>query len=698
MASVDTPAVLIVDDNADKLVALESVLEELDVRIVKVQSGPEALRRLLTTDFAVILLDVRMPGMDGLETARLIRQRPRTAQTPIIFITAFGDDTTHLAGGYSLKAVDYLMAPVLPEVLRTKVAVFVELFRATTQMKEQAGRLQQRAAQLHQLSAASLSINSAMSLNAMLTLAADNAREILAARRTVASAHLEQQRNDRAVSLAPEVVNSEEKEGGALAIACATNRPYRATRYMEGHATTVLAAPLIARDGRNLGAVEVCGPPEHDFSQEDEDLLMQLANTTAVAIENLLFHEAREANRMKDEFLATVSHELRTPLSAMLSWAWMLRRGNLEPAASKRAIEAIERNARAQARLVDDLLDVSRILTGKLQLASRPVDLAQVVSAATDSAMAAAQAKGLTLVRHVDREAGSVLGDPDRLQQVVSNLLSNAIKFTPSGGQVSVHVQRVGRDATVCVEDTGAGIAPEFLPHVFERFRQADSSSTRSARGLGLGLAIVRHLVELHGGRVEARSAGPGLGSTFTVMLPLTAVDERAPGAEAVAEDTGPPEATSSLEGLRVLVVEDEADARDSLLLIVSQAGGEVRAVASAAEALETIARWRPQLLVCDIGLPGEDGYSLIRKVRSLGPEEGGTIPAVALTAYARPRDRARALAAGFQSHVAKPFQPGRLLTLLARLASRRLEASRLGRALDSPGGARDSGADRPMR
>ena len=393
---------------------------------------------------------------------------------------------------------------------------------------------------------------------------------------------------------------------------------------------------------------------------------------TSIAIENALFSEAREANTLKEEFLSTVSHELRTPLSAMLSWLWMLRRKELDPEAAARAISAVERNARAQARLVDDLLDVSRIMTGKLHLDCRPLEVGPVVEAATDSLAAAAEAKAITLARLIDPATGPVLGDTGRLQQVIWNLLSNSIKFTPRGGHVEVRLCRVGSDAEVRVTDTGQGIAPGFLPHVFERFRQADASSTRTSGGLGLGLAIVHHLVELHGGSVEALSDGEGRGATFVVTLPLaTRHDEqlaRSSGAAAV-EEARAAEVPCSLEGLRVLLVEDEVDAREALSAIVSQAGATVAAVGTAGEALGRLVSWRPDVLVCDIGLPAEDGYALIRKVRALRPDQGGDVPAVALTAYARASDRARALAAGFQVHLAKPLEPDQLLRVLARSA-----------------------------
>jgi len=682
------PSILIVDDSPDKLVALEAILRELGVEIVTARSGKEALRRLLRQDFAVVLLDVRMPGLDGFETATLIRERSRTEHTPIIFITAF-DDETHVAQGYSLKAVDYILTPVVPEVLRTKVSVFVDLFRATAEVKRQADSLRQRAAQLHRLASSSLAINSAVSLDQTMAVLTESAREILGAEGALAVTRVDERRMHRAVSAASVVLDVDDVDTSvsidltASSGGAATSRAYRTTRQLRPRPVDtaidgcvdgalqpydVLAVPFVGQDGRRLGLVEVVRDFNRGFTQEDEDLLVQLAQMTSIAIENTLFGEAREANRLKEEFLSTLSHELRTPLSAMLSWLWMLRRKALDPVAAMRAIEAVDRNARAQARLVDDLLDVSRIVTGKLQLDCRPLELGPVVEAAIDSLAAAAEAKAITLTRHIDPTAGRVLGDAGRLQQVIWNLLSNAIKFTPREGRVEVHLCGNGANVEARVSDTGQGIAPGFLPFVFERFRQADASSTRASGGLGLGLAIVRQLVELHGGSVEASSAGEGQGATFVVRLPFASRSEPVPASATPvpAEDVRSAEGKCILDGIRVLMVEDEVDARDALSAILSQAGATVAAVGTAREALSKLTAWRPDVLVCDIGLPVEDGYALIGKVRALDVDCGGAVPAVALTAYAQAKDRARVLAAGFQAHVAKPCEPDQLLRVLA--------------------------------
>ena len=381
--------------------------------------------------------------------------------------------------------------------------------------------------------------------------------------------------------------------------------------------------------------------------------------------------EAETANRAKDEFLAVVSHELRTPLTPVLAWARMLRNGQLDQEATTRAVESIERNVRAQAQLIGDLLDVSRIITGKLRLDVRPVDLAAVVEAAVESVRPTAEVKGVQLQATLEPHAGLVSGDPDRLQQVVWNLLSNAIKFTPKDGRVEVRVARTESHIQLTVSDTGKGIHPEFLPYAFDRFRQADSTITRSYGGLGLGLAIVRHLVELHGGQVRAESAGEGRGASFVVELPLAAIQQGPSPApiQAGVDRELPFTPAPTLAGLRVMLVDDEPDTLETLCAILSQCGAEVRMAGSAGEAIAVMQQWQPTLLIADVGMPGEDGYALLRKVRALETDCGRTLPALALTAYARVEDRVKVLASGFQMHVAKPVEPAELVAAVANLA-----------------------------
>lgn len=383
--------------------------------------------------------------------------------------------------------------------------------------------------------------------------------------------------------------------------------------------------------------------------------------------------QAEEANRLKDEFLASVSHELRTPLNAILGWSRMLSTGNLDAQGTARALETIQRNAVLQAQLVEDLLDVSRIISGKLRLDVRPVELLPVIEAAVDAVAPAAQAKGIRLTTVLDPLPAAISGDPDRLQQIVWNLLVNAIKFTPKGGRVQASLQRVNSHIEIAVSDTGVGIAPELLPHIFDRFVQGDRSSGERRHGLGLGLSIVRHLAELHGGTVSVGSGGEGKGATFTVKLPLIAVRQHSESEHHPVRSGGAPLATSiDLSGLQVLVVDDEPDARGLVQTVIESHGGIAILAADADSAWSRLeAGLRPDVIVSDIEMPGEDGYAFIRRVRSWSGDNGGRTPAVALTAYARVQDRLKAFDAGFDMHVPKPVEPAELVTVIARLVRR---------------------------
>ncbi|WP_445246188.1 hybrid sensor histidine kinase/response regulator [Microcoleus sp. OTE_8_concoct_300] len=393
--------------------------------------------------------------------------------------------------------------------------------------------------------------------------------------------------------------------------------------------------------------------------------------------EQMIRAEAEAANRAKDEFLSILSHELRTPLNAILGWSAMLRQRTLSEDKVLRALETIERNAKSQAQLIEDILDVSRIITGKLRLQVRPVNLVPVIESAIESVRLAAEAKSIRLQSVLDSQAGLLLGDANRLQQVVWNLLSNALKFTPKDGRVEIRLQRVNSHAEITVSDTGPGISSEFLPFVFDRFRQHDSTTTRSYGGLGLGLAIVRQLVELHGGTVTVVSPGIGQGTTFTVTLPAMIIPLPPSDPErlnSIVEAKRRVEASPTLEGLQILVVDDEADALELLSTILQNNGAEVIAVASVNQALtiiETATDRSPHVLVSDIGMPDEDGYSLIRKLRQLEAQRGGKLPAIALTAYAGSDDRRQALLAGFQMHLTKPVDAAELVAVVASLTGR---------------------------
>ncbi|HJQ23020.1 MAG TPA: PAS domain S-box protein [Blastocatellia bacterium] len=443
---------------------------------------------------------------------------------------------------------------------------------------------------------------------------------------------------------------------------------------------SAMMVPLVARR-RTLGVMTFIASESHAlYTAADLTLAEDLARRAALAVDNALLFaeahraraEAESANRLKDEFLATVSHELRTPLNAIVGWSHMLRTRNFDTMTTGRALETIERNAKAQAQIVEDILDVSRIITGKLRLDVQPADLAAIIDAALDSVRPAAEAKEIRLQATLDPNAGPVSGDASRLQQVVWNLLANAVKFTPKGGHIEVRLERVDSHVEIIVTDSGEGISPDLLPFIFDRFRQGDSTSTRLHGGLGLGLAIVRHLVELHGGTVTAESGGTGQGATFRVKMPLLALRAGRYEREPVTPDTPaalPTPEAPDLTGLKVLVVDDEADSRTLLQTMIAAYGAEVKSCASSAEAFAALSEWLPDVLVSDIEMPGEDGYQLIERVRALAPERGGGTPAVALTAYARADDRLRAIAAGYQLHVAKPADPIELAVAIASLA-----------------------------
>jgi signal transduction histidine kinase/DNA-binding response OmpR family regulator len=677
--------VLVVDDNPAQRLALTAILAELGVNLVEAASGREALRCLLQQEFAVILLDVNMPGIDGFETAALIRERPSSAHTPIIFVTAYSDDA-HAARGYSLGAVDFILSPVRPDVLRTKVAVFIELYRKTEQVTRQREALSRYAGQLRQLSEASLAVHSARSIEELLATVASRAAAIIGARQATVTAA------PRAG--APALISAARmRADGAIAPAEAVGRiaHYDVTapaRYERGAAlpwdgaseliegvpmSGWLATPLTGHDGRAFGALQLSDRVDGEFSEDDQGILVQLAQMASIAIENTLAAEAHEANRLKDEFLSVLSHELRTPLQAMLTWINILRGdGAGNGAMLSRGLEVIERSARSQVRLIGDLLDVSRIIRGQLHLETGAVELVTVVDLALETLRPAAAAKQIALHWNRPKGESGIEGDAARLQQVVSNLVSNAIKFTPAGGEVHVELSVRPAEVNLVVRDSGPGIPADFLPHMFERFRQAESGSARGQGGLGLGLAIVRHLIELHGGSVRAENAAQG-GAVLTVTLPpRPALRPSAVGWQgrssvpAVMPGNG-----VHLDGIHVVLVEDEDDTRESLCAALQSFGAHVVAVSSAVAALSALETERPDVLLSDIGMPEQDGYSLIRQVRAREQTPEARLPAAALTAYVRAEDHASALRAGFDAHIHKPVEPLELARAVQRLARR---------------------------
>lgn len=428
-------------------------------------------------------------------------------------------------------------------------------------------------------------------------------------------------------------------------------------------------APIRDADGKIVGVIVV-------FRDVSERRQVEKEREQLLKREQAARSDAEATSRLKDEFLATVSHELRTPLSAILGWSAMLKRGNLGEEIVHKALGTIERNAKAQSEIINDILDVSRIITGKLKINSQPTDIARMIREAVETLRPAAIAKAITLTVTLDEIKGAVIGDADRLQQVVWNLVSNAIKFTSENGHIEINLKQVNSRVELRISDSGIGINEKFLPYVFERFRQHDSSITREQGGLGLGLSIVRHLVELHGGTVAAESAGEGKGSIFTVRLPLAdkgdelaLTDGNSANAPTLIKETSTD--APDLRGLRVLVVDDDTDTLEVLRVVLKQFGAKVRIAVSTADALEVFLEWKPDVLISDLAMPVEDGYALIGKIRALSPEQGGGIPAAALTAYVGEKDRLKALACGYQIHIAKPIDPMILASAVAAMKNR---------------------------
>ena len=469
-----------------------------------------------------------------------------------------------------------------------------------------------------------------------------------------------------AFQAAPDVVLAD------LAVAGDLVRALRADRRTRG-------VPVIVMTTRSEGDGAIQGleadadeyllkpvPPRELAARVDAQARRAWARDELLRVEATAREEAESSNRAKDEFIAMISHELRTPLGAILIWAQLLKADDVDPGAVTRAVGMIERSTKTLAQLIDDLLDASRIIAGKLTFETRPLELRPVIDAAFEAASPAAEAKGILLERSLPGPLPPVAGDPGRLQQVVGNLLANAVKFTPAGGRVEVRLARSGSTAHITITDTGSGISPEFLPFIFERFRQADTTSTRKQKGLGLGLAIARQIVQLHGGTIEASSAGEGRGSTFTVKLPLLV--STSPVVLPAARGEERPGRTPALDGITVLVVDDEEDAREAMAVLLGQAGARVISASGAAEAIDTLDRERPDVLLSDIAMPGEDGYALIRRIRLRSGESGGRIPAAALTSYATLEDRAKAIRAGYDEHIPKPVDPTRLIGAVALL------------------------------
>jgi len=658
--------VLVVDDEPANLTAVCAILEPLGQRLVTALSGEEALRRVLDDEFAAILMDVRMPGLDGYETARLIKAREKSAHVPIIFMTALDADPAHELTGYEHGAVDYLFKPLDPQILRGKVAVFVELhLRGETIRRQQellhaaerAGLEREGELRLRRLTdlmplclwvaapdGAVVSCNQVWTELSGLDAAASGSLGELAA------AHPDDRERGRAAW----------RRGQAEVAAYETELRLRGR---DGAHRWYLVRAVPERD--DAGALQHWIATATDV---DEKKRAEEARLLLLARERAARAEAEAANRAKDDFLATLSHELRTPLNAILGWTHILRHEEPDGETEARALETLDRNARSLRQLIDDMLDVSGIIAGKLQLERGPVDLAAIVDAAVGALQPSIAATGLAVELLVDAPA-PFFGDARRLQQVVLNLLANAVKFTPRGGWVRIGVAHAGESVELTVEDGGVGIDPAFLPFVFDRFRQAENSTARGHGGLGLGLAIARHIVELHGGGIAATSAGAGQGTRFTVSLPLVAPH---PAREVGAAVPTIPD----LGGIRVLLVDDSEDVRLLAAHILERRGATCCLAGSIAEAFDELARSVPDVLVADISLPREDGYSLIRRIRAHESAAVRALPVAALTAHASAADARRAVEAGFDLHLPKPVAEESLIGAVAQLAARKTEQS----------------------
>ena len=676
MAEADSAKILIVDDVAAQRLATQVALAELGEEVAAVDSGPAALRLLLIEDFAVIILDVNMPEMDGFETAAIIRARPRSRHTPIIFVTADPDEL-RVARAYSLGAVDYLVSPILPEVLRAKVRVFVELSKAQERARreaeqrivlsrEQAARAaaEEESRRLRVLADASGAVAQSLDTPALV-------QHVLGALVPAMAAAALIVLRER-TPLAPEAKWLHVADGGrihsepipgpgrapleaAVARVLASGRPEWLTLDAD-QSVRGMVLPLVAQR-RTLGALGVLAAGSSGYAEADQSLLHDVAHRAAIALENSrLYEEIQARDRQKDEFLAMLSHELRNPLSAITTAAGLLDLVGTTDQRSTRAQEVIARQSAHLTRMIDDLLDVARLTTGRISFTKAPVDLAEAVQRSLDALREAGR-----LDRHVlDVRTTPVVVEADatRMEQVVTNLLVNALKYTDEGGRVEVEVRAVGEEAVIRVRDTGIGISPDLLPRLFDLFAQGGQTLDRSQGGLGIGLTLVRKLVELQGGRVEAWSDGPGCGSVFTITMPrLLAVS---PAEQHPGEVTNPPR-------LRVLVVEDNADSRSMIRTLLEYMGHEVDEAADGATGIECALRLLPDVALVDLGLPGLDGLEVARRVRD--SDVGGRMFLVAVTGYGQAADRRKTLDAGFDVHVVKPIEMDRLREVLARAA-----------------------------
>jgi signal transduction histidine kinase/DNA-binding response OmpR family regulator len=710
MTSSGKVNILVVDDLPEKLLVFQAILEELNENVVCVPSGREALRWLLDQDFAVILLDVNMPDIDGFETATLIRQRRKSEYTPIIFITAFADEL-HTSRGYSLGAVDFILAPVVPEILRTKVRVFVDLFRKTEQVKRQAEErillAQEQAARAAAeeasrratfLAEASSALASSLDYQATLRRLLELVVPVLGdlgaisqvdeqgclGQTDLAWVHEQGLATQTATdphglptplaNVLKRVVTEGKAEylpdiaapgGGEVVGSCggANSPPAQHLTTSPPHPlTTSVVLPLQVR-GRMLGVLALAmGASGRRFQPADLALAGDLAQRAAIALDNArLYRDVQDSDRRKNEFLAMLAHELRNPLAPIRSAVQIMRLIGPDVPDLHWARDVIERQVQHMVRLVDDLLDLSRITRGKITLQMETVDVATVVDRAVETCRPLMDARKHELTVSLAAEPLWVQGDAARLAQVLGNLLNNAAKYTEEGGHVWLTVAREGQEVTVRVRDTGVGIPAEMLAYIFDLFTQIDRSLDRSQGGLGIGLTLVRRLVELHKGSVQAFSGGPNQGSEFIVRLPLIskhqALGPSANGAHKSADRCVP---------CRILVVDDNVDGANSLAKLLGMSGHDVQVAYDGPTAINAATTHLPDLILLDIGLPGMDGYEVAKQLRQQSGMQN--VPLVAVSGYAREEDRARSRQAGFNHHLVKPLDPHTLPALFASL------------------------------
>jgi signal transduction histidine kinase/DNA-binding response OmpR family regulator len=693
----DRANVLIVDDRPDKLLVFKTILEELDQNIITLQSGEEALRWLLDNECAVLLLDVNMPGMDGFETAEMVRARRKTAHTPIIFITSHVDEI-HSLRGYALGAVDFLLAPVMPNILRSKVSVFVELFNLTRQIRQRAdehialvreqaartaaeenGRRAHFLAEAGKVFISSLDLRALMAgttrlvvpfladFSAMTIVHGDNVTENAASADDWYMAGTTERITESAIwrDAQSEVMTTGKER--LLEDFPAGPRAYVARLDGSGRAVNrpsvrVLMLPLIAR-GQTHGVLALAmGASLRSHDESDLTLALDIAARAATAVDNcLLYKEVQEVDARKNEFLATLSHELRNPLAPIRTAIHTLHVSGQWPKGAESLREMLERQLDHLTRLVDDLLDVSRITHGKIRLRREHVNLVSKVRYALDNCRVPIQEAGHELVADLPAQPVVIHGDRVRVQQIFENLILNACRYTEPRGRIDVSLSTEGQYAVFRIRDTGVGITAEMMPRLFDMFAQADAATDRTRHGLGIGLALARNLVRLHHGTISVASEGAGKGSEFTVRLPLSQT-----GQDVVEEPDVKRELDTSMDGLRILVVDDNTDAAESLRMLLSVFGHQVEIAHNGVNALATAQTQKPELVFLDIGLPGMDGYEVARRMRS----EAGLAESklIALSGYGTEADQQRSREAGFNRHLVKPVDPGELPAIIAQV------------------------------